>query len=115
MLILAHLVKKQAIFFLNKIRLFIIVFVGRDSSVGITTRYGLEGPGMESRWRRDFSHSSRPPWGPPSLQNRYRVSFPEVKQQGPGVDHPLPSSVEVKERVELYLYASSGPSWPAIG
>ena len=27
----------------------ILVIVGRDSSVGITTRYGLDGPGIESR------------------------------------------------------------------
>ena len=31
-----------------------------DSSVGIATRYGLGGPGIESRWRRDFPHPSRP-------------------------------------------------------
>ena len=30
--------------------------MGRDSSVGITTRYGLDGPGIESRWGRDFPH-----------------------------------------------------------
>jgi hypothetical protein len=34
--------------------------VGRDSSVGIATRYGLDGPGMESRLGRDFPHPSRP-------------------------------------------------------
>ena len=34
--------------------------VGRNSSVGITTAYGLDGPGIESRWRRDFPHLSRP-------------------------------------------------------
>jgi hypothetical protein len=33
---------------------------GRDSVVGIATRYGLDGPGIESRWGRDFSHTSRP-------------------------------------------------------
>ena len=33
---------------------------GRDSVVGIATRYGLNGPGNESRWRRDFPHPSRP-------------------------------------------------------
>jgi hypothetical protein len=27
--------------------------VGRDSAVGIAARYGLEGPGKESRWGRD--------------------------------------------------------------
>ena len=38
--------------------------VGRDSSVGIATRYGLDGPGIESRWRRDFLHPSRQALGP---------------------------------------------------
>jgi hypothetical protein len=38
--------------------------VGRDSSVGIATRYGLDGPGIESRWGRDFSQPSRPAPGP---------------------------------------------------
>ena len=38
--------------------------VGRDSSVGIATRYGLEGPGIESWWGRDFLHPSRPALGP---------------------------------------------------
>jgi hypothetical protein len=56
------------------------------------------------------------PWGPPSLlYNGYRVCFPGVKRPGRGVDHPLPSSVWIKERVELYLYSPSGPSWPVVG
>ena len=50
------------------------------------------------------------PWGAPSfLYNGYRVSFPGVKRPGRCVDHPPPSSAEVKERVELYLYIPSGP------
>jgi hypothetical protein len=36
-----------------------LLFVGRDSSVGIATRYGLDGRGIESRWGRDFPHLSR--------------------------------------------------------
>jgi hypothetical protein len=36
------------------------VVCGPDSLVGIATRYGLEGPGIESRWGRDFPHHSRP-------------------------------------------------------
>jgi hypothetical protein len=32
-----------------------------------------------------------------------------------GVDHPTPSSAEVKERVQQYLYSPSGPSWPLLG
>ena len=39
-------------------------YCGRDSSVGIATRYELEGPGIESRWGRDFPHPSRPALGP---------------------------------------------------
>jgi len=56
------------------------------------------------------------PGSPPSLlYNGYQVSFPGVKRTGRGVDHLPPYSVEVKERVELYLYSSPGPSWPVIG
>jgi hypothetical protein len=32
----------------------------RDTSVGIATRYGLVGPGIESRWERDVRHLSIP-------------------------------------------------------
>jgi len=90
---------------------------GRDSSVVIATRYGLDGPGIESWWGRDFPHPSRPALvGPPSiLYNGYWVSFPGVKWQGHGINHPPLSSAEVKERVELYPYSPSGPSWPVVG
>jgi hypothetical protein len=37
-------------------------------------------------------------------------SFPGVKLPERGVDHPPPSSAEVKEKVGLYLYSPSGPS-----
>ena len=42
-------------------------------------------------------------------------SSPEVKRPGRGVKHPTPSGAEVKERVGLYLYLPSGPSWPVLG
>jgi len=35
------------------------VISGPGSVVGIATAYGLDGPGIESRWRRDFPHLSR--------------------------------------------------------
>jgi hypothetical protein len=41
-----------------------LAFRGRDSSVCIASRYGLDGAGIESRWRRDFPHPSRPALGP---------------------------------------------------
>jgi hypothetical protein len=60
------------------------------------------------------THPHRP-WGPRSLlYNGYRVSFQAVKWPGRGVDHPPPSSAEIKERVELYLYYPSGPSLPVL-
>ena len=37
--------------------------MGRDSSVGVATRYGLDGPGIESLHGRDFPHPSRPAVG----------------------------------------------------
>jgi hypothetical protein len=55
-------------------------------------------------------------WGPPSLlYNGYRVSFPGVKRSGRGVDYPPSCSARVKERVQLYFYSPSGPSWPVLG
>jgi hypothetical protein len=39
-------------------------FGGPGSSVGIVTDYGLDGPGIEYRLGRDFSHTSRPALGP---------------------------------------------------
>jgi hypothetical protein len=41
-------------------------------------------------------------------------SFPGVKLPGRGDDHPPPSSAEVKESVELFLYSTSGPSWAVL-
>ena len=37
---------------------------GPGSVVGIVTGYGLDGPGIESQWGRDFLHLSRPALGP---------------------------------------------------
>jgi hypothetical protein len=37
--------------------------------------------------------------------------FPGVKRPGRGVDHPHPSSAEVKEGAELYLYSPYMPLW----
>jgi hypothetical protein len=39
----------------------------RDSSVGIATRNGLDGPGIESWWGRDFPHKSIPALRPTQL------------------------------------------------
>jgi len=38
----------------------------RDRAVGVVTGCGLDGPGIESRWGRDFPHQSQPAQGPTS-------------------------------------------------
>jgi hypothetical protein len=58
---------------------------GPGSSVDIATYYGLDGPGIESRWGRDLSHTSRPalrPTQPPVQYSGYRV-FPRGKAARP--------------------------------
>jgi hypothetical protein len=59
-----------------------VFIVGRDSAVGIATRYGFDGGRRILRTRPDR------PWGPPSfLYNGYRVLFP-------GIEPSTPSSSE---------------------
>jgi hypothetical protein len=73
-------------------------YVGRDSSVGIATGYGLDGPGIESRWDEIFRTCPDRPWGPPSLlYNRYRVFTGGKEWPGREADPSPPSSTEVKE------------------
>jgi hypothetical protein len=63
---------------LEKLNMYLIYIChyGRDSSVGIVTRYGLDGPGIESRCEQDFQHPSRPALGSaqPSIQWVPRLS-----------------------------------------
>jgi hypothetical protein len=56
--------------------------VGRDSSVGIATRYGLDGPGIESRWGEIFRIRPDRPSGPPSLLYNGYLVFPGGKEAG---------------------------------
>ena len=74
----------------------------RDSLVGIVTRYGLVGPGIESGWQRDFPHPStqcllptEPPvqWVPGTAAETWHLP-------------PTPSRTKVKEIVEICLYPS---------
>jgi hypothetical protein len=105
-------------------------FVSTDCSVGIATRYGLDGPGIES-WRgRDFPHPSRPALGSIQPPVQWVSGLSGGKAAGAWRWPPTPSSTEVKERVEVYLYSPvevylyspvevyiyspSGPSWPVL-
>ena len=51
----------------------------------------------------------------PASYTMRTMSFLGVKRWGRGINHPPLSRAEVKERVELYLYSATGPSWPLAG
>ena len=104
-------------FFVLRFLVFFCIFiVGRDSSVGIATRYGLDGPGIEARWGARFSvHVQTGPGAHPASYTMGTGSFLGVKRPGRGVDNPPPSSADVKESVQLYPYSPSGPSWSVLG
>jgi hypothetical protein len=62
--------------------------VGRDSSVVIATRYGLDGPGIESRWVAILSvHFQTRPGTHPASYTMSTESFPGAKRPGHGADH----------------------------
>jgi len=84
--------------------------VGRDSSVGIATGYGLDGPGIESRWGARFSAPVQTgPVAHPASCTTGTGSFLEVKS-GRGVTltpHPL--------LVLLVMKGYSDTSTPPMG
>ena len=107
-------------------------FRGPGSSVSIATGYGLDGPGIESRWGRDFPNLCRPALGPTSLMYNESRVFPGGKER-PGCEaDPSPLLVPWSRKiraipllpllavrpvqslsaytVELYLYSPNGPS-----
>ena len=58
-----------------------------------------------------YVYEYRQPWEPPSLSYTMVTGlFPRVSRPRCGVDHPPPSSIEVKGRVELNAYSSPVPS-----
>jgi len=84
---------------------------GPGTVVRIAIGYGLDGPGIETRWGVRFSAPVQTgPRSPPSLlYNGYRV-FPGGKERpGRDADTSPPSSAIGHERVEVYIYCPYGP------
>jgi hypothetical protein len=89
--------------------------LGRDSVVHIATGYRIDGPGIEFRWELRFSATVQiGSVAHPASYTMGTVSFLKVKRSGRGVDHPPPSSAEVKEKVELYFYSLFGLIWAVL-
>jgi hypothetical protein len=73
-----------------------------ESVFGIATRYGLDGPGIEFRLGARFSAPVQTgPGARPASYTMGSGSLPGVKRPKSGVNLQLPSSAEVKERLEL--------------
>ena len=69
---------------------------GPGSSVGVATGYGLDGPGIEFRWGRDFPHLSRPALGSTQLPLQLVPGVSRCKERpGPDADPSPPSSAVV--------------------
>ena len=82
--------------------------MGRNSPVGLATRYGLDGPGIETRWGEIFRIRPDRPCDPPSLiYNGYRVSLLGGKAVGGVV---LTTHPHLAPRLkEEYSYNSTCP------
>ena len=74
---------------------------------------GITWPVRGGRSRRDFSTAVLRPIEPPikCVLRLFGGGTAARAWSGP----PTPSNAEVKERVELYLYSTSEPSWSVLG
>jgi len=73
--------------------------VGRDSSVGIAIRFGLDGPGIE--FHREEIFSAPVQTGPGAHPASYAMgtgSLLGVKRPGRGDAHPLPLAPRLKKK-----------------
>jgi hypothetical protein len=65
-------------------------------SVGIATGYGLDGPGIESRWGARLSAPVQTgPGAHPASCTMSTGSFPGIKRPGCGAEPSTPSNAEV--------------------
>jgi hypothetical protein len=93
---------------------FLLCGITRQYAVGIATRYGLDGPGIESWWGWYFPHPSRPALGPTQSPIQWvpRLSRGEAYVAW----HWPPTHLAPRLKgMELYLCSPSGSSWPVLG
>jgi hypothetical protein len=61
------------------------------------------------------AHAQTGPGAHPASYTMVKVCLPVVKRQGRNLNQLPPTSARVKERTELHLYSTSGPSWSVLG
>jgi hypothetical protein len=82
----------------------------QDNSVSKVTSYGLDGPGIETRYGARFSVPIRTRHPPNLPYMRSRIFTRGVKRPRRTTNHPSPYSAEVSNRLELYFCHSSVPA-----
>ena len=89
----------------SECRFCFFLYVGRDSSVGIATRYGLDGPGIGCQWGARFSGPVQTgPGAHPASYTMGTGSFPGVKRPGGiEVEHPLHLTARLKREYSYTL------------
>ena len=74
--------------------------VGWDSSVVRAISYGLDGPGVESQWERDFPHPFRMPWNPPTNKLNEPKNYKQTKYQPTKEEKPIKYKTTNKSQPE---------------
>ena len=83
-------------------------YCGPGSVVCIATSYGLDGPGIESRWERDFPDLSRPALRPTQPPVKWVPGLSRGKKRPErDADPSSPSSAVV---MKGYSYTSNRPT-----
>jgi hypothetical protein len=73
----------------------LIGFSGPGSVVGIGSGYGLDGPGIETWWGRDYPHLFRPALGPTQPPVQWVPGLSRGKERPERDANPSPTSSAV--------------------
>ena len=86
-------------------------------ALSTATLYSADGRGIESRWQQDIPDPSRPSLWPTQPPVQGAPPLLAARKAAGAWPWALtsPSSTEVKERAQLYVYSASEPSWPVLG